>query len=316
MTTFYFAWVDPETAFDPGTHNVIDEDIVRFSIQHTEGDCATLSIDIRNPRIGLLNAGRKVWAWLSYNAGSEVIPLFFGRLIGIPTDILQEVVTLSFVAKPIDFQSQKIDLAETLKVRPFYDAVFIDPDKIDDPETVLEGYSALWSIDRVTHEVGVSDVVSGEDGTEVFTAADIPYDSVQVTVGQPPLTAINVTGTVHWTQSAVGTIDFGTKSWANGSNLLDSWPTTGQQLSGGWSVSEGFATDLLALEQAKATSFRFNYENKQKEHRNGDTMSLNVNVFSVWSSIVVARRRTSGFVALRSIEESRFRASGVRFARK
>ena len=68
------------------------------------------------------------------------MPLFFGRLVGIPTNILQEVVTLQFVAKPIDFLSQKQALAETLKVRPYWDPVFIDPDKRDDVETIMEGY--------------------------------------------------------------------------------------------------------------------------------------------------------------------------------
>ena len=55
------------------------------------------------------------------------MPLFFGRLVGIPTNILAEVVTLTFVAKPVDFLEQKFAMAETLKVLPWYDPIFIDP---------------------------------------------------------------------------------------------------------------------------------------------------------------------------------------------
>src|SRR5262245_50777709 len=94
---FYFAWVDPSTLFDAGAHAVNDEDIVRFSVSHTEGDFAQLSIDVRNPRVGLLAPARKVWAWLSYSAsGGDPVPLFFGRLIGVPDNFNLEVVTLNF----------------------------------------------------------------------------------------------------------------------------------------------------------------------------------------------------------------------------
>ena len=152
------------------------------------------------------------------------MPLFFGRLVGIPTNILQEVVTLQLVAKPIDFLQQKQALAETLKVRPYWDPVFIDPDKRDDVETIMEGYSAFWHVDRTTLDVTISDVISGEDGLLNFTADEVPYDSVQETVGAPPLTAIHVTGTVHWTQTAVGTVDFGTRTIPSAASSINSWP--------------------------------------------------------------------------------------------
>ncbi len=105
---FFFSWSDPtETTFGP-EHHVWDEDIVTFKLDHTEGNCATLDLDVRNPRIGLLNPGRKVWAWFSYDSGSGgVVALFFGRLVGVPTNLLAEVVTLSFIAKPLDFLAQK-----------------------------------------------------------------------------------------------------------------------------------------------------------------------------------------------------------------
>jgi hypothetical protein len=134
MTTapgpFYFAWADEtETTFGV-EHQVEDEQIVTFRLEHTEGNCATLTLDVRNPRIGLLNPGRKVWAWFSYDSGTGgVVPLIFARLVGVPTNLIAEVVTLAFIAKPLNFITQKFMLAEELKIRPYYDPIFIAEEK-------------------------------------------------------------------------------------------------------------------------------------------------------------------------------------------
>ena len=44
---------------------------------------------------------------------------------------------------------------------------------------------------------------------EIFTADEIPYDSVQIELGQAPLTSVHVSESVDWSQAATGTIDFG-----------------------------------------------------------------------------------------------------------
>ena len=147
---FYFAWADAsETAFGP-QHHVEDEEVFAFKVEHAEGEFASLSVEIRNPRIGLLAPARKTWAWLSWDNGTTVVPLFFGRLVGVPSDLHQEVVTLAFTARPADYNAQKLALAETLKVAPYWDPIWIDPDQRDDPDVVLEARSQLWHIDRVT----------------------------------------------------------------------------------------------------------------------------------------------------------------------
>jgi hypothetical protein len=275
---YFLAWVaETETTFGP-EHHVEDEEIVRFRIAQVEGDFATMSLDVRNPRIGLLNPGRKVWAWFSWDSGGTggVVPLFFGRLVGSPSNMFAEVVTLEFVAKPLDFNAQKAALAESLKVRPYYDPIFIDEQKRSDPDTVLEGYSALWHIGRTDLVVSISDVLQGEDGVLVFTADEVPYASVQQSFGKPPLTSVQVTGDINWAQAATGTIDFGTRSfdtWTGGS-IVSSWPKTGAQLSGGWSVRHGFAIDVLNVGGQSATSHNLSYENRDKKHEVGDMMSM------------------------------------------
>src|ERR1044072_169892 len=146
---FYFAWVNSnETTFGP-QHHVMDEYI--FSVERVlaEGEKPLLRLQIENPRVGLLNAGRKVWAWFSWNN----TPLFFGRLVGSPTQLTAEIVQIELIADPVDYKHQRQILAESMKVLPYWDPVWIEIGKRDDPDKILEAYGALWNVDPVTHEV-------------------------------------------------------------------------------------------------------------------------------------------------------------------
>jgi hypothetical protein len=247
---FFFAWADASEATFGPEHQVEDEEVFAFRVEHTEGEFASLSIDIKNPRIGLLAPARKTWAWLSWDSGSEIVPLIFGRLVGVPSDLHQEVVTLSFTARPADYNAQKAALAESLKVPPFWDPIWIDSEKRDDPDVVLEARSELWHIDRVTQSVTVSDILVGEDGIEEFTEADVFYDGVSVRLNQPPLRTVTVDGQVHWTQSATGSIDVVPGSAFDtftGDGLLQDWPKAGANVGGGWEVDQASAVDVYGI---------------------------------------------------------------------
>lgn len=279
MSRFYFAWVDPsETSFG-SQHLRSDEFIFTFSIDHAEGDPATLSIDIKNPKVGLLAPGRKIWAWFAFEDNhGEVFPLFFGRLVGIPTNVLAEVCTLSFVAKPLNTYTQKQAIAETLKVAPFYDPIFIDATLVDDPDTILEGYSRLWHYDRVTGVITTSDIIVGEAGEIEFSSDDIPYDSVAVTPGETPLTQILINATVNWQQVSSGTIPVYSGVFESESleELLSSWPKVGTDLGGGYTVAAGTsATDFWGINGTQVVSSSSSYTNKQETHLEGDVMSSN-----------------------------------------
>lgn len=246
---FYFAWVSPsETTFDPAVHPREDEDVFGFTVEHSEGDFAGLDIEIRNPRVGLLTPARKVHAFLAYDTGTGIKPLFRGRLVGIPDDINQEIVRLQFTARPDDYAAQKSALATTLRAAPYYDPVFIAKDKWEDPDAVLEARSELWHIDRVTGALTTSDLLVGEDGNEDFVADEVPYDSVSVHLNQTPLRTVTVDAEVGWSQRAAGTCPIYTNSSFT-SFLADSvaqdWPKAGTNLGGGWTVTLGHASSSI-----------------------------------------------------------------------
>jgi hypothetical protein len=256
---FYFAWVDPEeTTFGPEHHRE-DEKIISINLTHPEGDFAAVEIDVRNPRVGLLAPGRKRWAWLAWKRGTDdVVPLLFGRLLGIPQDIAKNIVRLIFLARPSDFEDQKIALAEGLKTLPHWDPVFIAESERNDPDRVLEARPALWHIDRLTHAVTTSSIVTGEDGTVTFGSDRILNNSLSVQYNTSPARKVVLDAQVSWNQAASGNIDITSKirqaasaadSLQNnkiksltGDGLIRSWPVKGNGIGGGWEVGESTLT--------------------------------------------------------------------------
>jgi hypothetical protein len=274
---FYFAWVyETDTTFGP-EHEVVDEDIFSFDLEHEEGQHPTLDLTVKNPRIGLLNPGRKVRAWLSMQTPSGVVPLFFGVLIGVPTDMFKELVTLKFIARSPNSIENKQAVAETMKVRPYWDPVFIDQSHRDDPDAILEGWSALWHTDRTTLDVTASDILTGEDGTIIFNESEAFYDSVSMTLGQAPLTDVRVEATVGWTQrqERLLTDSLGVAlSTYTGESFMSQWPKPGTGLGGGWNVEQSFVLDTYGVGETPIVSHNTEWHNVESTHENCDDISI------------------------------------------
>lgn len=273
----------PNADFDPVLHDREDEAIVGLEIAQEEGGFATLTVDIKNPNIGLLAFGRSLWCWLSWDqawtpeggAGVDLVPLFNGRLVGVPKLSRDEIVQIEFLARPDDYNSQKAALVGALSVLPYYDPVWLAENV--NPDTVLETYSSLWHVDRTSLVVSASDILEGEDGIITIGEDTAFYDDFSLSYSAPPLTAVTVSGTVSWDQRGDGSIDitqrivngfaaagspyrsaFGLKlppkdPWAKqhfkptsggglisclcGDGLRTSWPAPGTSIGGGWSLS-------------------------------------------------------------------------------
>jgi hypothetical protein len=271
--TPYFAWIDPSETVFGSEHLRWDEDVFSFTLQQAEGDPASLTIVVRRPRndagaaIGLLGPGRRIWAWFALDCGPDLIR-FRGRLVGVPTSIFEELVTLEFVARPINLVAQKAALADSLRVLPYYDEVVIDPTRRTDPEVVLEGYSKLWHYDRETHVLTVSDEITGEDGLVEFDGASeggkVLYDGIGLTLTSGPLARVDISAEYTWTQSAQGSVDL-TKylidNWperyqryiTSYTLTADDWPKAGASIGDGWVVADATASSLFT-NQVKSTT--------------------------------------------------------------
>jgi hypothetical protein len=289
MSKFFFAWATADDTTFGGGFQVEDEDVFSFVLEHKEGEVPTLTVDIPNPRVGLLGAGRKTWCWFSWQdtegqagAAGTVYPLFYGRLVGTPDNILGEDITLNFVGRPLNYRAEKQRVAETLKDFPYYDPLWIAVEKRDDPDTIIQARSAFWHVDRVTMNVNLSDALVGEDGTEVFTADEVPYDSVSMRIGQPPIRQVRVVGDVSWQQAYSGYVNIGNYAFTtySGDGILSDWPKPLTDLGGGWSAAYSVAIDVFRVGGAQTSSRSYNWNNTARTHTNGDTMSISYSASS------------------------------------
>ncbi len=253
--TIFFAWVDPsETTFGV-EHEVEDEQVFRLRISQEEGDYAIAEVEVVNPRVGLLGLGRQRWAWISYDAGDSaaVQSLFFGRLLGLPTRLEDDVLRLEFEARPADFDAQKAALAASLQVFPYWDPIWVSAEARADPDEVLEARNARWHVDRTSHVVTISDFNNGEDGTTDL-AGDFFYDSLAVSSLRAPARKIRVDAEVTWDQAGAGQVDLRASLLAvfkaagsnvshhitsyTGEGLEKDWPQPGAVLGAGWRLRE------------------------------------------------------------------------------
>ena len=289
MSPFYFAWVDSDqTDFDAGTMAVVNETIFDFEIKHEEGQCATLDMTIKNDRVGLLAPGRKVWAWLSYEppTGSGIIPLFFGVLVGIPTNLFAEKITIKLIARPENYIEARQAVAETLKIVPYYDPIFLTETKRDDPDAILEGWSSLYHVDRTSLVVSASDVLVGEDDTIIFQEDDAFYNNVSMNLDQSPLAQIQIQADVHWTQRYIGYIDgpdVNIQSYT-GSTFLSDWPKPGTSLGGGWTVETSFVNDVYKVELTPMCSVSSTWTNDETAVADCDTQAISDS--STWPALL------------------------------
>ena len=367
---FLFAWVNAdETEFNE-TMLRVDEEILSIDLKHEEGQIPTLEIEIRNPRVGLLNANRYQWAWLAYQPpnldpyfdgafsgpgdfsnipngfgssgasdntpldvegtpeyvvdgyvlpgyqvydgaftpltppapptpntgfspgpspgplgpppyinGNTVVPIFFGELIGVPSDLFAEKITLKFIARSMNYIELKQAVAETLKIAGNYDPVFLNDKQRDDPDSILEGWSSMYHVDRTSLAVSASDILVGEDGTVTFPASPPTalYKSVKVKIGQAPLTNVQVQASVHWTQRTVGYVagpDVNVASYT-GSTFAADWPKPGHALGAGWTVETSYVDDPYMV--AHTPTWHITTD----KHFYGDSSSYDCSVVSI-----------------------------------
>ncbi len=257
MAQFYFAWATSgDTVFSESAHAVNDEDVLSFELAQSEGEFATLRVEIRNPRAGLLSASRSKWVWFSWDQGESygVEPLFFGRIVGVPESLSEEIIRLEFRARPLDYDIQRAALADSLKVFPLFDPVWINPEIRDEPDSALEARPALWHVNRVTHVLTASDIVTG--GGTTFTVTDHFYDSLNVSFRQRPANKVKCRAEVRWQNEATGEVDISAKlrqafvaaGSSRGANYITSytgeglertWPEEDKSIGAGWRVGAG-----------------------------------------------------------------------------
>jgi len=252
-----FAWVDADEADFLPEHARADLEIVSVVIAQEEGQFAEAILTVKNPRVGLLSPGRKVWAWIGWDDDdTAAVPLFFGHLRAWPTDFLADAVDLQFLAEPDDFLEQKQAVAAALKEFPFYDPIWFGEEDRDDADAIIQARTVAWHIDRTSLTVSVSDLVAGEDGTLIIPTEHEGFDqSLNGQFVALPKSSIRVTADVYWRQHAAGSVDvsprfvqaaaaagsqYGLIQTYTGEGLLRDIPKKSQAIGSGWRWGDMF----------------------------------------------------------------------------
>jgi hypothetical protein len=265
--------------------------VYSWTLTHDEGQIPTLEVEILNPcvgtpYVGLLAASRKQWAWVSvwdYDTAS-VKPLIFGRIVGIPSDLSSRYIRVMFIARADDYITRKQTLADSLRVFPYYDPIFLDDKSRADPDAVLEGYPARFTIDRTTLGWSISNILVGEDGTVPIGQDEILSD-LSFEVKDAPLRAVRAMGSVNWKQTFRGVtipvIGGFVLSSLTGGSLISAWPQVGQDIGGGWRAASGtFAFDNAGVAEAKAYTESGSFQDTNSKHKEGDAISAS------WSATI------------------------------
>lgn len=275
---FYFALTTPDdNTFDPTRHNQWDLQIFDFTRTLEEGQIPKLELTILNPLRGLLDPDYNVWGWFSYHDVIHDVwyPLFWGRLVGQPKELIGMKLGVEMISMPLDYYAQKSRIASALKVDPFYDPVCLKINERTNPDAIIETYSKVYHVDHLTGVVTVSDILEGEDGNVNFTADQTLYNFLSQTVEQPPLTAILMEMNTSWKQTWRGYVtlpDFATLTYT-GDGMISEWPKPLASLGGGYTVFDSACWDYFAVNRVQTVSFSWSWSSTEKEHTNGDVIS-------------------------------------------
>ncbi|GAW37008.1 hypothetical protein RA2_04083 [Roseovarius sp. A-2] len=237
--TLYVAVTPDSEAFDPAVHSRRDLDVLRLSLDHSDNRLARVTLEVSNPRTPLSSLV-DARVFLS-DAGGLV---FAGRFSYVPRGAVGDTITLEAIAREDDIDDQIADLTESLKVPPYYDALFVPLGAEDDPAEVLTGYSKTLAYSRTGGGVAAVDALSGATTLELKPLADsIRYDV------EPVAKNYGVSLTVAWRQLIKQTI--ADPAWTRDlttmspEGLINAWPTLGQVIGTGFRVSESSIAEEL-----------------------------------------------------------------------
>lgn len=239
MTPFIALVPDDET-FDAATHSRRDLTVFSLSKEQNEGELATSSFEIQNPKTSL-SVLEDQRVFISY--GGNLI--FDGRLSYVPQGSVDSTVTLSAISTPEDLEQKILDVVEGLKNAPGYNPLFVPEGEESTPEEVLAGYPLVLAYSSTGGGVQAVDALGG--ATDV---ALMPLDgSLRFENVEKVASKYGVAITAKWKQLGLKT--FSNPSWfrdlttMNPEEVVKKFPKKGSNIGSSFSVVEASASEEL-----------------------------------------------------------------------
>lgn len=171
---------------------------------------------------------------------------FKGLLVGAPLKSEGYFSEIELIARPSDFLEKLNVLQKESRVPPYWDALWVRPEKRKDDQEIQGVRTASPYCDRRTGELSWSDWFEGRKVVDL--SQHIFQDSLSVKRVRNPLKACTVNVSAHWVQSEEGMTDLAPSirrsfphhkmSTYTQKALTEKWPEPGKRLgrSGLWVV--------------------------------------------------------------------------------
>jgi hypothetical protein len=261
----YFAWIsDPLAPFDPVAHAREDLQVFRLRIHEQTGMIPIVECDIRNPGIAGLLTRTERYALISEMADGDDEPVLLarGRLVGVPTELASDPVTIELQCVPENEDDVLRAAADAIRVGEVaydpdspdsdaeaYDPLFVGQDGDEDPQTALDGRLEEWRWDRRNLALSRSSMISGPLVDIGSNALD---GSVSAKLLDPPKSKMRLRVIASWTQEAKGVqtypIDGGNSQIDTYTydDLISRFPQPGTPIGAdtGWTLAEASIKDL------------------------------------------------------------------------
>ena len=219
-----------------------DLPILGVKVQQREGEVASAQLVV--PREAPIDPEYWMTLWYrSQNSPQEaqskkVIPLFYGRCVGIPSVLDEYSKKIEYLAIPIDAQVQHNSLVQQLREEGHVDERFICPDQQHNPAEYLEAAPQLFCYHRVSHKIILSNLFEGRD--TLHLKDQILSGGLVLKLTDSPLSAVKLVISQEWVHEAQGEINLmpaiearfphGIINTLTPQSLLSTWPQTGQLL--------------------------------------------------------------------------------------
>ena len=201
----YFSWIHEEDVFDPSRHSLNDGMIFSFELIEKEGSFCFVRLEMKNPYSDFLPPNPKQWCYISYDHGDGIGLLFKGKLNAIPCQISREIIAYTFMARPSSWASDLEKITYTLRQADSWDPLFVHEEHLKDPTEVLEARSELFFWCRKTGVLKTSDLFWGAHRVDLGEPHF--YKTLNMRVGDPPLSAVKITLSAEWIQRYQGKAD-------------------------------------------------------------------------------------------------------------
>lgn len=247
--TIFFTWVKKEEDFNPKIHKPADFQLLSVILTQSENGKAIAKLKIVDKG---LEWPENCLGFVCYEIQGKVHNLLCGEVSKSPKMIgngIAEIEMKSFIENEA---AQMAELGSRLKKAPYWDELFVSPQRRGVSAEWLDARSSFLHWNRVSGKLGLSDIFTGAETLDL--SGDVVGDYA-LGVSEMPYSQVDVHLSAEWIQHLEGLFDLtslvagkfkgGIINSLTGGELVRRWPKEGQTLGrSGYQVVESYIREI------------------------------------------------------------------------